>query len=364
MQKQKILIFKIWAIGDVLMTTPFIKQLWESKKFEIDYMCWNWVAQILVWNEYIKNVINFDEKFFQKITIKNLFSYLKFLVFLFKKRKNYDYVVILDKHKVFNFTFFIAWFKNRYWFNRLWKEWKFLNKTIYWNKTKREVEYYLDFLELFWIKFDYKKQRYDFFWWIIDKLNKNKKLTEKEKSLIGRYLSKKQEIDKFIKQFTWKKIIWIATWWGNLLVPKNDCRWWNLENWKKLTIELLEKWNTVLLLWSKSDRNLNINNLNFYNLLWKYSIHEIIYLTSKIDLVISQEAGFIHFVWCINTKLLTIAWPTNPYRFHPYNDNWEKIKIGWIWKEEFECYDEYGSFDKCRWDEINKISVKEVLEKI
>ncbi|MDD4151404.1 MAG: hypothetical protein PHR68_02210, partial [Candidatus Gracilibacteria bacterium] len=92
-----------------------------------------------------------------------------------------------------------------------------------------------------------------------------------------------------------------------------------------------------------------------------YSIHETIYLTSKINLVISQEAGFIHFVGCTNTKVLTIAGPTNPYRFHPFNNDGEKQGLGWIWKEKFECYDEYGSFGKCGGDEIDKIMIHDVI---
>lgn len=364
--KKRVLIFKIWAIGDVLMTTTFIKQLWESWTFEIDYMCWNTVKSVLFWNSYIKNIIWFDEKFFSKINISNLFQSLKFIIWLWKIRKNYDYIVILDKHIIFNFSFFISWFKNRFWFNRLGKEWKFLNKTIYWDKTKREVEYYLDFLELFNIKADYKKQKYDFFWWIIDKLNKNEELNEIENNLVKENITKKNNIDNFIKNLkeSWKKVIAVATGWWNLLAPKNDCRLWNINNWHLLANKLLEKGNILLLLGSKNDRIININDSNFHNLLWKYNIHETIYLTSKLNLVISQEAGFIHFVWCTSTNLLTIAWPTNPYRFHPFDDNWKEIWLWWIWKEKFECYDEYWSFWKCKWDEIDIVSVDDVLEKI
>lgn len=347
------------------MTTPFIKQLWESKKFEIDYMCWTWVSQILIWNKFINKIIDFDEKFFSKINLLNLLKFAKFLWFLLSVRKNYEYVIILDKHIIFNFMFFITWYKNRFWFNRLWKEWKLLNKSIYWNKAKREVEYYLDFLELFWVKADYKKQKYDFFWWIIGKINSWIELSNEEERLVNKYLKKKDEIDRFINnlQKTWKNIIWIASWGGNLLMPKNDCRWWNIENWRGLSVKLLED-SIVLLLWSKNDRNISLTLDNFYNLLGKYNIHETIYLVSKLSLVISQEAWFIHFVWCTNTKLLTIAWPTNPYRFHPFNDNWEKQWLWWIWKEKYECYDEYWSFGACRGDEINQISIKEVLNQI
>ncbi|MDD4151661.1 MAG: hypothetical protein PHR68_03540, partial [Candidatus Gracilibacteria bacterium] len=195
---KKILIFKIGALGDVLMTTPFVKQLGETNKYNIDYMCGNQVSQILVGNKFIDNIINFDEKFFAKINIGNLFKFIKFLFFLFSISKKYDYLIILDKHIIFNFMFFISGFKNRFGFNRLGKEGKFLNKYIFWDKSKREVEYYLDFLNFFDIKPDYKRQKYDFFGGIIDKLNNGEKLSEKENNLVKKYIPKKEEIDNFI----------------------------------------------------------------------------------------------------------------------------------------------------------------------
>ncbi len=365
---KKILIFKVWAIWDVLMTTPFLNQLKKSWKFSIDYLCWKSVWNILKWNDCIDNLLTFDEKFFRKINVKNLFSYVKFLFFLFKLRvKNkYDNVIIFDKHIVFNFSFWITWYKNRFWFNRLWKEWKFLNKTIYWDKSKREVEYYLDFLKLISINPNYKLQKYHFFSNIITNIQKWIPLTEIEDKLLLQYIPKKNEIEEKISAIrkNWNKIIGIATWWWNLLMPKNDCRWRDLKNWEELTKQLLEKWYNVILLWSKNDRKLEFENKNFYNLLWKYSIHESIYLISLLDLVVSQEAWFIHFVWCTDTKLITIAWPTNPYRFHPYDDYWNPQSIWWIRKEKIEKYDEYWSFDKCNWDEINKVSVNDVINYI
>lgn len=365
---EKILIFKVWAIWDILMTTPFLLQLKNSWKYQVDYLCWKSAWTILKWNNCIDNLIIFDEKFFKKINIKNLFSYLRFLLFLWKLyiKNKYEYVIILDKHIIFNFSFRISWFRNRFWFNRLWREWKFLSKTIYWDKSKREVEYYLDFLSLLWLEPKLKKQKYHFFSDIILKNQKWIKLSSEENKLLLEYIPKKNDIDKLVENIrkNWNKIIGIATGGWNLLMPKNDCRRWNLKNWDALANCLLKKWYNVVLLWSKNDRKLELNNSKFYNLLWNYSIHESIYFISKIDLVISQEAWFIHFVWCTDTDLITIAWPTNPYRFHPYDDNWNPQSIWWIRKEKIEKYDEYWSYDKCNGNEINKVEVDDVIRVI
>ena len=346
------------------MTTPFVKQLGESKKYSIDYMCWKSVESILIGNPHIENIIAFDEKFFSKINLNNGIKFLKFLVFLWKKRKEYDAVVILDKHIVFNFMFWVTGYKNRYGFNRLGKEWKFLNKSIYRDKTKREVEYYLSFLELLGIKADNKKQKYSFFAGIINKLRKNNKLSDKEQALVKKYIPRKDEIDTLIKDAKnkWKKVIWIASGGWNLLMPKDDCRWRNLKNWEKLAKEFINQWNIVFLLGSKNDRKLYIENQKFIDTLWKYSIHETIYLVSQLDLVVAQEAGFVHFVGCTETPLVTIAGPTNPWRFHPFDNHEMPQKPWWIWKMDYECYDEYGSYKNCKGDEIDKVKVEDVLE--
>jgi len=342
---KNILIFKIGAIWDVLMTTPLIRQLKEKlPNINIDYIVWNTASQVLKNNPYINELITFDDKIFVK---KDLIKIIKLInkIRNLHKIKKYESIIILDKHWIFKFIWFLTWIKNRFGFNRLWKEWLFLTWSIYYDKSKREVEYYLEFLNFFGITPNYKKQKYTFV--ISEETKKSKKVTQ------------------FLKQIksNWKKNIAIATWWGNPLMPKNDCRWRDIKNWEKLAIKLLNHGFNVILLWSKNDRKLNINHPNFFNWLWKFSIEETTYIIENLDFVISQEAWFIHFVWCTDTPLLTIAGPTNPRRFHPFTDSWQPHPIWWIWKEKEECYDVYGSYDKCKGNEINKISVDEVFIK-
>lgn len=74
-----------------------------------------------------------------------------------------------------------------------------MNKSIYWDKSKREVEYYLSFLELLGLRADYKRQKYDFFAGIINKLTKNNKFSDKEQALVKKYIPRKDEIDSLIK---------------------------------------------------------------------------------------------------------------------------------------------------------------------
>jgi ADP-heptose:LPS heptosyltransferase len=150
----------------------------------------------------------------------------------------------------------------------------------------------------------------------------------------------------------------------NKIHGNKDCRRWDMKNRTELSNELIKKWYVVLLLWINSDRELHINNNNFYNLLGKYNIIETIYLINNIDFLVTCDNGIMHFGWCTETKIVALFWPTDPrYKFPFINKNTNQ-PIGWIWKEERQCYDCYGRYDKCNGNEINKITVRDVLNKI
>lgn len=352
----KILLFKLWAIGDVIMTTPFLRQLKSSlsKQSKISYMVWSKSSSILSWNSDLDEIIEFDENIFSG---KKLVSLIKLIFTLRKLSKQYDKIVLLDKHGIFWLVALLAGFKSRIWFDRLWKEGKYLTDKIYYDASRREVEYYLELLPLFWIEPNYSSQQYNILDWVF--LNR-----WTVDSKLDIFIKNKSQIDDLILNLkkSWKKLLWVSTWWWNQItnqIHKNkDCRWWNINNWTKLVDNLTQD-NIVLSLWSNSDRKLFITNNNFINLLWNYSLLETIYIISKLDLLICQESWFSHFWWCTNTPIIPLAWPTNPSRFFPLNHSWE-----YIWKCDIECYDCFWSFDKCTWDEIDRISVEDVLEVI
>lgn len=334
---EKILLFKIWAIGDTLMTTPFVRQIKKNRPdVEIDYMIWKKSSSVLQNNQYINEIITFDESTFSD---KKIFSLLWFFFKILKLRNKYSSVIIFDKHRIFSFFFKLAWFKKRIWFDRAGKEWKHLTDKIYRDASRRETEYNLDLLKLFSIEPDYNDQKYDF-----------------------NIQASNESIDSTINTLksTGKKIIWISTWGWNAITNQihggNDCRRRSLDNRKSLTENLLSQDYIVLLLWAPSDRILDISNPNFHNLLWKYSISDSIYIISKLDKIICHESWFMHLVWCTQTPMIALAWPTNPHRLYPYKHPWNIL-----WKETKECYDIYGSFDACTGNEINKITVDDVL---
>lgn len=71
----------------------------------------------------------------------------------------------------------------------------------------------------------------------------------------------------------------------------------------------------------------------------------------------------MHFGAVAGVPVIALAGPTNPERLYPYKTRTEKYPGERIRKMSFECYDAYGSYDKCTGDEMNAISVDEVYAK-
>ncbi len=340
-----ILLFKIGAIGDVLMTTPFIRQL--HKQFPgltVDYLVWSWSAGILKGNPYIHDIIPFDASIFSS---KNPFSLWKMFRMLREMKHKYDAAVIFDKHRIFGLLFRLAGFKKRIWFDRAGKGWRFLTKKIFWDASKREVEYNLDILTLLWGTPDYDDQSYDMH--IPDHVPARDKKIYDMKS-------------------TAKKIVCISTWWGNPMTTAfhkdKDCRRWNIKNREILTEKLLERWDAVFLLWSSTDRTMHFNHPLFHDLRGKTSLQETAYIISKSALLVTSDNGLMHIGGCTATELLALFWPTDPYHKYPYITSKKRHPIGWIRKESKECYDMYGRYDSCTGKEIDKITVQDVLDHV
>ena len=90
---------------------------------------------------------------------------------------------------------------------------------------------------------------------------------------------------------------------------------------------------------------------------------ETISALSKVNVLICQESGFMHFGAVAGTPVIALAGPTNPARLYPYKTRTEKYPGERIRKMSFECYDEYGSFAQCSGNEMNMIEVNDVYEK-
>lgn len=343
---QSILFFKIGAIGDVLMTTPLIRQV-KNSGARVGYFIGKRSVVVLQGNKTIDEVSTFDESIFEKKTVGNIIKMIGLIITLQRLRTQYHYktIVVLDRHRIFGLIAKLAGFKKRVGLDRLGKDGKFLTHKLFWDKEGREVEHYLALGEFLGVKPDLNDQRYE-------------------------YVNK--ESDKVIHtfnelRFQWRKKIGIALGGGNQLSQNihgaMDCRWWPLEKWEELITRLLDAGYDVVAFGWPTDRKLHINRIWFHDLTGKFSLRETIYAISKVDVLICQESGFMHFGAVAGTPVIALAGPTNPERLYPYISKTEKYPGERIWKMEFECYDAYGSFAACSGNEMNMIEVDEVYNK-
>lgn len=99
---QSILFFKIGAIGDVLMTTPLLRQT-KMSGAKVGYLVGKRSSGILQGNTTIDELFTFAEKIFEKKTIRNIRGIVSLIRKLRELRKHYFYktIVILDRHRIF-----------------------------------------------------------------------------------------------------------------------------------------------------------------------------------------------------------------------------------------------------------------------
>lgn len=135
--QMKILIWKIGALGDVVMTTPLIRQLrLTNPDAQIDYLVGQSSALILRGNPYLSNLITFDEA----ILVRRQFLRLGKLL---DAMRGYDVLLILDKHWIFGLLGWLSRTPKRIGFMRTRIEGGLHTKRVPYGELRHEIHYYL-----------------------------------------------------------------------------------------------------------------------------------------------------------------------------------------------------------------------------
>lgn len=332
--KYKILIFKMGAIGDVIMTTPFVRQL--RKKFpkaQIDYLVGNIASKVLIGNKNIDNLVKFDEKIFTK---KKIFSWLSLILKI--RKQNYDMIFVLDKHKFFNITALFFGIKKRVGFDRLGKEGVLLTDKVYFDGSKHEIFYYLDL-----IKGNHKDLKTEIF-----PSREDEKYSE-----------------KIFKKYSLKnnKTICIAPGGANNPGQSVMLKLWPKERFLELITKLSVKFK-VILVGDKNDKPTTKYitdrvKKNVVDLVGEASIPQTVAIMKKCRMVICNDTGPLHMATASNDKIIALFGPTDPKRFGPLS---KKSKILYKPSKCCPCNDIFGSFDKCQDNKcMKKIDAEAVL---
>lgn len=330
---KKILVIRLWVLWSSLLAFPMIRQLKEYywNNVELDLLATNRNIWIFKNQWYFKNSYNvFD--------IKSLFK----LIFSFKK-----YDLVIDTEEYFKLSWLLSiWLgKISTWFSSLIIRWLSYNLPIKYNDNQHSILTVIDLISNFWIKY---------------------KIPENMEKLV--YLDNdKIKVDDFLKNYHWKKIICIHSWWAET----SPERFWNNQNWVILIMKILKNYSNVIILlsWTKFEEksileilNKCENNWNVINICWKFNLFEFAYLLEKVDLMISNDTWPMHLSACMWTKTIWLFWPNFPKRFwaYPLEKNINLYKWNWIAYINVHLWE----FKKCRENIINSITPEEVYSNI
>ena len=137
----KILLWKIGALGDIVMTTPLVRQLRRALPgASIDYLTGRGCASILQGNPHIDQIRSFDESILYGGQVGRLREVLPLL-------RGYDCIFVLDKHWIFPLLSRLAGTPTRIGFQRRPHEGLLLTQTVRYGALRHEIDYYLDLAE-------------------------------------------------------------------------------------------------------------------------------------------------------------------------------------------------------------------------
>jgi ADP-heptose:LPS heptosyltransferase len=144
----KILLWKIGALGDVLMTTPLVRQLRKALSgARIDYLTGQSCTAILKGNPHLDRVIGFDEHILFRGQIARLGEVTQQL-------QGYDAVFVLDKHWIFET---LAWWARtplRVGFVRRGFEGLLHTHRVPYGPLRHEIHCYLDLAQAYGLPVD------------------------------------------------------------------------------------------------------------------------------------------------------------------------------------------------------------------
>jgi lipopolysaccharide heptosyltransferase II len=337
MEPKRILFFKLGAIGDVLMTTPLIRQVRKNfPKAKIDYLVGGHSAKILEGNSNIDEIISFDEKIFLK---KKIIGWIK-IIHTIKKRK-YDLIFVCDKHWIFNMTALLARAPIRVGFNRMGKEGIGLTNKVHYREVRHSLLYYLDLAKAAGLKVDYTDTQMDI------------SISNADECWAAEFWKKNK---------LGSKTIGIAP--GGAVNPGQTFlgKRWPAEKYAELCEKLIARGNKIIIIGGPGDEvaaQTIAAKAKVVNAIGKASIKQSAALIKKCRAFVCNDSGPMHIAAATGTRVISLFGPTDPRRLAPIGK-----KNKYVWHEKEPVYDEiyktkpvYGGIDKITVSEIIKLAL-------
>lgn len=298
---KKILIIHTAFIGDIVLSTAFIKKLKEKyKKSEISYLTTPAGGAVLKNNPFLKEIIIYDKKGKDK-GLKGAFKVAKNL-----KEYKFDMAIIPHRYLKSSMIAYLAGIKERIGYAN--SEGRvLLTKQVEYQKDQHEVKRLLSLIDV--------------------------KIKDINEAKLEMYPSKKEKenidriwIEKNLKKF---KIVVLAP--GSKWFTKM----WPTEYFNEL-IKLLEKQEDikVILIGGNDEKTLDLyQGKNTINLIAKTSLLDLAELLKRSDVLVTNDSSPIHIGVCFDIKVLAIFGATvKELGFYPWSKNSLLIE-----NEELSC---------------------------
>ncbi len=336
----RICIFKVGAIGDVLMSTPMVHALRQLyPKARIDYWTGQWSAQVLQGNRDLDSVIAFDDATFFKKRVDMVIKLARQIA-----AQRYDAMFILDKHwslgtfgRLCNVPVRIGFDRNGEGFAH--------TITVPYGAVKHEVDYYLELA----YKANAKKVRQPKLEFELSRQDKN-------------------FAERFFKQHNLKPKKTICVVPGGAKNPGQNMpiRRWPTEYFAIVAQALAKKdWQILLVGKSPGDDDTLQVMLqavpDAVNAIGNFTLQQSGALMKKCRLVICNDSGPMHIAAAVGTPTVSIFGATDPRRKAPRGP-----KHLWVWNP-VDCVraEAYGEYNQPHLVEnILKVQPKHVLRAV
>ncbi len=348
---KKVLIINIFGIGDVLFTTPLIRNIKNfNKDVFIGYICNNRTVDVLENNPCINKVFVYEKDDFINLSKKSKFQLVRKIFSFLKEIKDekFDLVIDVSLNKYSSFFLWLAGIKERVGFNYKNRS-PFLTKKInlIGYEKKHVVDFYLDFLRQ--IGIPNKEQKLEFF--ISPEDIRWAENFFKENNL--------KPSDKIIA-----------------IVPGGGASWgkdafykrWPVENYAKLADKVVEKsLGKIILLSGPSEKEICLSvakemKTPSLNVGGKTTVGQFAALLSKSHLAIVNDGGPLHVAVAVGVQTVSIFGPVDENVYGPFpRANHVVVSKNIACRP---CYWRFRVSDCQHYSCLKTLGVEEVIKKI
>jgi len=311
----KILIFKLGLLGDVIMTTPFVRQLRSiCPRSEIQYWTSREFAAPLVGNPHLSRVLGFDSAPFYRKDVAGALRLRQRL-----RSEVFDIGFFLGKHWFFNAFAASLGIPRRIGFAREPISRWFLTDSVAYRELRHEIHYYLDLLNF---------------------------VGEPDRSDIAMEVATSKECEtranSLMEQFRLDGFIGVINSGGNNAGESGFVRRLPSDFFVQLVRNLAQR--TKVVLFGNTVDGEYYGAFSFprevINLAGRLSFHESLALMRRANRMFTTDCGGMHMAGVVNRNITAFFGPAHPARKAPLLGN---VEIVWPDRDKYDAkYDLYN----------------------